>query len=322
MKKKFSKSVKDISAINYTKTTNDTSKSNGKHSINYNPSNTHSTKYIKDVVYPKNINEYKHLLTNYMFTQGDLDWTLDLRNEKKIDKITKDITLSPPSFYDKDLENFKKKKKIILNEPFLHFENPFQLNHLVHDNCNTINSSQINFESTLRRNKPVKGAKIIKHSETWKNLAYSPISNLSYFLPPVTSKSKEHIQKINKYIVREYEHVNEKTKYENDNIIRKTVRPNKKFALGWLGEHLEREKYNQKYKTKNVNSIRHILKYHGNALSNFEIGLRTFGNKEFNPLTHPKIIIKKYNPIKEERDKGIVNKKIKIKDNDKEKGKN
>ncbi len=111
MKKKFSKSVKDISAINYTKTTNDTSKSNGKHSINYNPSNTHSTKYIKDVVYPKNINEYKHLLTNYMFTQGDLDWTLDLRNEKKIDKINKEISLSPPSFYDKDLENFKKKKK-------------------------------------------------------------------------------------------------------------------------------------------------------------------------------------------------------------------
>ena len=46
-----------------------------------------------------------------MFTQGDLDWTLDLRNEKKIDKITKEISLSPPSFYDKDLENFKKKKK-------------------------------------------------------------------------------------------------------------------------------------------------------------------------------------------------------------------
>ena len=322
MKTKFSKSVKDFSSINNTKSTNVTLKSIKNNGTNYIPSKTQSTKYHKDVIYPKNINEYKHLLNNYMFTQGDLDWTLDLRNEKKIDKINKEISLSPPSFYDKDLENFKKKKKIILNEPFLHFENPFQLNHLVHDNCNTINSSQINFESTLRRCKPIKGAKIIKHSETWKNLAYSPISNLSYFLPPVTSKSKEHIQKINKYIVREYEHVNEKTKYENDNIIRKTVRPNKKFALGWLGEHLEREKYNQKYKTKNINSIRHILKYHGNALSNFEIGLRTFGNKEFNPLTHPKIIIKKYNPIKEERDKGIVNKKIKIKDNDKEKEKN
>ena len=319
MKTKFSKSVKDFSSINNTKSTNVTLKSIKNNGTNYIPSKTQSTKYHKDVIYPKNINEYKHLLNNYMFTQGDLDWTLDLRNEKKIDKITKEISLSPPSFYDKDLENFKKKKKITLNEPFLHNENPFQLNHLVHDNCNTINSSQINFESTLRRNKPVKGAKIIKHSETWKNLAYSPISNLSYFLPPVTSKSKENIQKINKYIVKEYEHINEKIKYENDNIIRKTIRPNKKFNLGWLGEHLEREKYNIKYKTKNINSIRHILKYHGNSLSNFEIGLRTFGNKEFNPLTHPKIIIKKYNPIKEERDKGIVNKKIKIKEKEKEK---
>ena len=116
MKAKFSKSVKDLSTINYTKSTNDTSKTNRKHSINYNSTNTHSTKYMKDVDYQKNINEYKHLLNNHMFTQEDLDWTLDLRNEKKIDKITKEISLSPTSFYDKDLENFKKKKKIKLKK--------------------------------------------------------------------------------------------------------------------------------------------------------------------------------------------------------------
>ena len=312
MNSKISKSVKNISKMNAT--TNNTSKTIKNQILNYNPSKTQSTKYIKEVIYPKNINEYKHLLNNHMFTQGDLDWTLDLRNEKKTFNIRKEISVNPPSFYDEDLDNFKKKKKIIINEPFLHNENPFQLNHLVHDNCNTINASQINFESTLRKiNKPIKGVKIVKHNQSWKNLPYTPLSNISYFLPPVSSKSKEHMDRINKFIVREYEHVNEKTKFENDNIIRKTVRPNKKFLPGWLGEHLEREKYNLKYKTKNINSIRHILCNHGNALSNFEIGLRTFGNKEFNPLTHPKIIIKNYNPIKEERDKGIINKKIIIK---------
>ncbi len=321
-KNSMKQNIKDISAIKsneqaktMTKTTYDTSKSmKNSNTINFDPLKSKNSKIESAVIYPKNINEYVHLLKNHAFTQGDLDWTLELRDDKKKWKISKEISFNPPTFYENDFENFARKTRVpTAPEPFLHYDNPFKLNHLVQKNCFIINSSQINYESTLRKYKPSKGVKLVKHNEQWKNLAYSPKALSTNFLPPLREKSKENLQRINKYVVRDFEHFNEKMQYENDKIIRKTVRPNKKFAADWLGEHLEREKYNLKYKTKNINSIRHILCNHGNSLSNFEIGLRTFGNKEFNPLTHPKIIIKNYNPIKEERDKGIINKKIIIK---------
>ena len=316
--------IKDISAIQsneqtkyqFTKTTNDTSKSIKNPNFNFDPLKSKIPKNETAVIYPKNINEYVHLLKNHAFTQGDLDWTLELRDEKKKKwKIPKEISFNAPSFYDNDFENYARKTKIPSTpEPFLHYDNPFKLNHLVSKNCNIINSSQINYESTLRKNKPIKGVKICKHNQEWKNLAYTPRATSTSFLPPLREKSKENLQRINKYVIRDYEHFNEKIEYEHDKIIRKTVRPNKKFAADWLGEHLEREKYNMKYKTKNVNSVRHLLHNHGNSLSGFEIGLRTFGPNDFNPLTHPKVIIKHYNPNKDERDKGIVNKKYKIKE--------
>ena len=328
-KNSIKQNIKDISAIksneqakSMTKTTYDTSKSmKNSNTINFDPQKSKNSKIESAVIYPKNINEYVHLLKNHAFTQGDLDWTLELRDDKKKWKISKEISFNPPTFYENDFENFARKTRVpTAPEPFLHYDNPFKLNHLVHKNCFIINSSQINYESTLRKYKPSKGVKLFKHNEEWKNLAYSPKALSTNFLPPLREKSKENLQRINKYVVRDYEHFNEKMEYENDKIIRKTVRPNKKFAADWLGEHLEREKYNMKYKTKNINSIRHLLSYHGNSLSGFEIGLRTFGPQDFNPLSHPKVIHKYYNPNKDERDKGIIYKKFKIKNEEKKNG--
>ena len=89
--KPFKASIKDISAIQsneqtkyqFTKTTNDTSKSIKNPNINFEPYKSKIQKNETAVVYPKNINEYVHLLKNHAFTQGDLDWTLELRDEKK-----------------------------------------------------------------------------------------------------------------------------------------------------------------------------------------------------------------------------------------------
>ena len=92
MKNKPLKSnIKDISAIQsneqtkyqFTKTTNDTSKSIKNPNFNFDPLKSKIPKNETAVIYPKNINEYVHLLKNHAFTQGDLDWTLELRDEKK-----------------------------------------------------------------------------------------------------------------------------------------------------------------------------------------------------------------------------------------------
>ena len=191
----------------------------------------------------------------------------------------------------------------------MHEKNPFELNHLVANNPKTINSSQLNFETTLRKFKKPKGTTIFKAKNKWKDLEYKPKDILNTFLPPITNKDKEHFEKISKFLIRPYEKTFEKIDYEGAKIIKKKMKINKNVTEGWMGEHLEREKYNIKYATKNVQSFKHLLAYHGNSLSHFEVGLRSFKGNVFNPLTKPKIIHKK-KIYKNENNKNDINNKF------------
>ena len=118
--KPFKASIKDISAIQsneqtkyqFTKTTNDTSKSIKNPNINFEPYKSKIQKNETAVVYPKNINEYVHLLKNHAFTQGDLDWTLELRDEKKKNgKFQKKYHLMHHHFMIMILNHMQEKQK-------------------------------------------------------------------------------------------------------------------------------------------------------------------------------------------------------------------
>jgi hypothetical protein len=263
-----------------------------------NQQKTQTKNIIKNNI-PKNINEYKHLFNSF-FNLSNLDWTLDLRDFSKTKKKFIDIKnlthINVPSFYETDYQKYFNKthlKTTNSQEPFLHEKNPFELNHLVANNPKTINSSQLNFETTLRKFKKPKGTTIFKAKNKWKDLEYKPKDILNTFLPPITNKDKEHFEKISKFLIRPYEKTFEKIDYEGAKIIKKKMKINKNVTEGWMGEHLEREKYNIKYATKNVQSFKHLLAYHGNSLTHFEVGLRSFKGNVFNPLTKPKIIHKK-----------------------------
>jgi len=279
-----------------------------------NQQKTQTKNIIKNNI-PKNINEYKHLFNSF-FNLSNLDWTLDLRDFSKTKKKFIDIKnlthTNVPSFYDTDYQKYFNKthlKTTNSQEPFLHEKNPFELNHLVANNPKTINSSQLNFETTLRKFKKPKGTTIFKAKNKWKDLEYKPKDILNTFLPPITNKDKEHFEKISKFLIRPYEKTFEKIDYEGAKIIKKKMKINKNVTEGWMGEHLEREKYNIKYATKNVQSFKHLLAYHGNSLSHFEVGLRSFKGNVFNPLTKPKIIHKK-KIYKNENNKNDINNKF------------
>jgi hypothetical protein len=279
-----------------------------------NQQKTQTKNIIKNNI-PKNINEYKHLFNSF-FNLSNLDWTLDLRDFSKTKKKFIDIKnlthINVPSFYETDYQKYFNKTHLKTSnsvEPFLHEKNPFELNHLVANNPKTINSSQLNFETTLRKFKKPKGTTIFKAKNKWKDLEYKPKDILNTFLPPITNKDKEHFEKISKFLIRPYEKTFEKIDYEGAKIIKKKMKINKNVTEGWMGEHLEREKYNIKYATKNVQSFKHLLAYHGNSLTHFEVGLRSFKGNVFNPLTKPKIIHKK-KIYKNENNKNDINNKF------------
>ena len=303
------KNIRNLSPIKKNFENTETSKANQTTAANSNANTktlpnqrklTNTNKNILKNNIPKNINEYKHLFNSF-FNLSNLDWTLDLRDFSKNKKKQIDIKnlthTNVPSFYETDSQKYFNRTHLKVpsnsQEPFLHEKNPFELNHLVAKNPKTINSSQLNFETTLRKFKKPKGATIYKNNKKWKDLEYKPKDILHTFLPPITNKDKEHFEKISKYLIRPYEKNFEIIEYEGAKIIKKKMKINKNVTEGWMGEHLEREKYNMKYATKNVQSIKHLLAFHGNSLSNFEVGLRSHKGYVFNPLTKPKIIHKK-----------------------------
>jgi hypothetical protein len=62
-------------------------------------------------------------------------------------------------------------------------------------------------------------------------------------------------------------------------IKRKRIQPSNVALLDFLGEHEGMDKYDYKYERKNVNEIRHILSAHSNSSAKFEIGLRSYPDR-------------------------------------------
>jgi hypothetical protein len=63
-------------------------------------------------------------------------------------------------------------------------------------------------------------------------------------------------------------------------IKRKKLEPSKMVALDFLGDHTGMDKYNYKYKEKNINDIRHILCMSTNSTAKFEISLRNYNKQK------------------------------------------
>ena len=252
---------------------------------------------------PKNINEYKHLMNNFQLSQADLDWTLDLRTymDSKTHRMNQ-TNFNPPSFYETDLNKYKRRSRMGVSDPFLVKENTFQLSHLVK---HRIDCSQLDFESTLRSFKMPTGVKTVKHLATWKSIAYTPKTDRSeYFLPPVIQCDKENLKRMDKYVLRKYIPTYVQSYCGTQQIKRKKMILDNNSTLDYFGDHLSMNKYSQHYDVNNIQSIRHILSDHSNSMSQFEIGLRegyeqttkTEGNKKrMNKINTYKLKIKKTN---------------------------
>lgn len=235
-----------------------------------------STNFTKNFIIPKDLNQFKHLLSTSSTTPSDLDWLFKLRSYDSASKLLNNKSdsntiVNPPSFYDEDLAKHRKKVKqrvVYSSEPFYRSQNSFSLYHLV--NKGKVNSTQLNFQSTLRD---------IKHNPSthynWNNLPYNTSSIQKHFpfLPPLNAKSKEKYKKIDNYLLKKYKVLVQKIKYGKDTIHKKIVKEDNVYIPIDSSEHLIMGKYNPKYDNKNVSEIRHLMK-HSNSTAKFEIGLR------------------------------------------------
>jgi hypothetical protein len=226
--------------------------------------------------FPKNANEFKHIMDDLSCGVSDIEYMLQLRRNKKIEKVNKDITANSPSFYDDDYKKYKTKHIKKLDEKELMKTNMGTFKYIFSDRTNyAINDTQYKFEVTLRSNSMLNSRNIPKNANTKNNYRWDPAiiprsrNIFNTILPPVLDKSKEIFNKYGNKIGRPTITIH-KDGYINGTKVRSRVFDyNKNIALRYPSEHYPSSKYQNDYGTQNIGSIRHLLDSDNMTMTSF-----------------------------------------------------
>ena len=219
--------------------------------------------------FPKNANEFKHIMDDITCGVSDIEYMLQLRRNKKIGKINKEIATNSPSFFDEDAQKYKKKYALKVDEKEFLKTNLGTFKYILSDRTNyAVNETQYKFELTLRSNSffnPRKRSRNQQDNYIKNRIRWDPTtipSSKSLFdtiLPPVLDRSKELFKKYGNKIGRPTVRV-QKEGFINGNKIKSRVYEyNKNLALRYPSEHYPSSQYQNDYGTTNIGNIRHLL---------------------------------------------------------------
>ena len=228
--------------------------------------------------YTKNVNAYLYLYSVKNQETNELnDWVLNLRSDNtKLNNHINKTALAEPSFYQQDLENYLKKKKIetklkksksvISRNKYPTLSQYLFLFKKTSDGT-PLTQDLLNFELNLRT--PKKCVKILHKWNSSCNIKKNNFTSIDY---PVNLKKgiKE------KYIMRPYSVTIKKVEYNGNNIIKKKCQKDFTKAYEKFGEHYSQGPYNDKYDEKNYYVVESLI---GNNAKNqsstwYNLGLR------------------------------------------------
>ena len=243
-----------------------------------NDSNKNSKKSIfehKSTKFPKNVNDYKHIIDDLSSGVSNIEYILQLRRNKDIQNISKEITGNSPSFYDTDSKKYKTRYSKKLDEKEFLKTNLGTFGYILSDKTKyAINETQYKFETTLRTNSFNTQRFSRNYSQKnplrWDNTIIPRSRNLfNNILPPVLDRSKEIFNKYGKQIGRPIITIY-KDGYINGKKIKSRIFDyNKNIALRYPSEHYPSSKYKNEYGIQNINSIRHLLDYDNKTMTSF-----------------------------------------------------
>jgi len=168
--------------------------------------------------FPKNVNEFRHIIDDIKCGRADVEFMLELRHHKKSDNNLDKVHANEPSFYQNDLSKYK--NKIILKpiEKKMLQVNLAQYKHMLSDRAKyAINDSTFRYEVRLRtepsylsKSMDIKNSENNKNSDNtqnkkssvinmkkWDNTNIPKDANLfNSLLPPILPQSKEIFQKM------------------------------------------------------------------------------------------------------------------------------
>lgn len=244
--------------------------------------------------FPKNVNEYRHIMEDVSCSVSDIEYFLDLRRHKKITNIEKNISAMGPGFYDDDLQKYKNKLVKKYEDSKLLQTNIGKFRHIFSNRAKyAINNSVYKFEVNLRD--PSSPSNLAKHTTSpkiisrnksdWNSTSIPKEKSLfDTLLPPVTTKGRETFAKVEDKVGRPIVKLNKDGYINGEKVRRRVFEYNSNLALRYPSNHVPSSKYVNDYGIQNVGAIKHLLNNDNRTMTSFWCTyLRGFKKKKFMP---------------------------------------
>jgi hypothetical protein len=257
-----------------------------------NNSNSKKNNLLKNFGFnvPKNVNEYRHII-EIRSTQGsDVEYMLGLRHYNKINRIEKNISTNAPSFYERDLEKYRKKNILKYFDRQLLKTNIATFEHILdHPAGLPANNIIFRYETTIRNEKEDEKKnnknKRFFNPNPWNSTSFPHTKNLfDTFLPPILPNSKNIFDKIKDRCGRPIIQINGKYDLNGEKLRQRKFELSNNVTLRSPSEHLPSSRYNNDFGTRNMGEISYLLNYDNiNSTSLWGTNLRDYkkvGKKE------------------------------------------
>ena len=240
--------------------------------------------------FPKNANEFRHIIEDIKCCRADVEFMLELRRNKKL-KDLQGINGSEPSFYRDDLTKYKTRAVYKPEEKKMLQTNLGRYKYIISDRSKyAINFPTFKYEVKLRTEGNIISKSLDKlkmKGEVEKNEKNKNKKNLTIntkdwdptiipkskslfntLLPPVLSMSKEIFAKNEKRVGRPII-IKKKDGYINGVKIKSRIYDyNSTIALRYPSNHLPNWNYINDYGVSNLGEIAHLLKSDNMTLTN------------------------------------------------------
>ena len=256
--------------------------------------------------YPKNANEFRHILEDIKCCHADVDFMLELRRYDKITNLDK-IQGNEPSFYHDDLTKYKNKTLLRSEDRKMLQVNLGKYKYILSDRSKyAINNPTFKYEVRLRT-EPTYLSKIFDKNKikekninvndnkqkknlnikikNWDSSFIPPHRNLfETLLPPILPQSKENFAKNEKRVGRPIIIKRKEIMLEGKKINGRIFDYNNTLALRYPSDHLPSSRYSNDYGVGNLGEIRHLLDSDNMTMtSNWSSYLRGIKKKSVSP---------------------------------------
>ena len=245
--------------------------------------------------FPKNVNEFRHIMDDVNCCRADIEFMLDLRRPRKFLSKDKSSTLGEPQFYQEDLNKYRNKTMKKPDEKRLLQTNIGIFRQIFSNRAKVaINNTTYRYEIGLRTEpnkisksigkKEVEDKKVSPKQKIPWNSTTIPVEKSLFdtLLPPILQPSKEVFSKMENRISRPIIRIKKDGFIEGRKILGRIFDYNKTLAKRYPSEHFPSSKYINDYGTQNINVIRHLLADDNRTMtSNWSTYLRGEKKKKF-----------------------------------------